>query len=93
MCARFSVNELLYADDTLLVEAESSTAQKFMEAVASAGKVYGLSINWAKVEALAVGCQCNLIAPNGEPVKTKQQIVYLGSVLSADGTSGSEIAA
>ena len=85
------VHEILYADDTLLIEADEATAQRFMEAVADAGAVYGLSLNWSKVEALPVGCDCRILAPDGSAVSTKQQMVYLGSVLSADGKSGSEI--
>lgn len=87
----FHVHELLYADDTLLIEAREEIVQQYMQCVADAGKVYGLSLNWTKVEMLAAGCDPLLHSPDGQNVARKDKIVYLGSVLSADGSSGSEM--
>ena len=85
------MHELLYADDTLLIETVSDVAQQFMQAVADAGKTYGLSLNFSKVEALPVGCDCSLLAPDGSQIKAKDQIIYLGNVLCADGSAASEV--
>ena len=85
------VHELLYADDTLLIEADEATLEKYMRCVTDCGNKYGLSLNWTKVEVLPVCCNCGLKSPSGETIKQQQRLVYLGSVLSADGTFGSEI--
>ena len=71
------VSELLYADDTLLVEAEAEVAQRYMESVIEAGRVHGLSLNWSKVEMMQVGCGGVVTDPEGKPLKLTQRICLL----------------
>ena len=85
------VRELLYADDTLLVGTDSDRIQEYMHFVAEQGSVYGLSFNWSKLEVMPLNCQCFIPTPDGQFVKQKQQVVYLGSVLCADGSAASEL--
>ena len=53
--------------------------------------VYGLSLNWEKTEVLPIGCDADMQGPNGEPIKNKTSLVYLGSVISASGSITSEV--
>lgn len=83
-------NELLYADDTLIVDVSNEAVTQYMECIASAGAEYGLSFNWSKLEALPVRCDAAISTPAGN-VKVKDSIVYLGGLLSNDGCVGSEL--
>jgi len=85
------VNELLYADDTLLIDVDSQAVEAYMHAVSRAGLVYGLSFNWAKLEALPINCACCIPDTEGKPLKQKDRIIYLGSLLCSDGTAGPEL--
>ena len=85
------VQELLYADDTLLVDVDSTCIQQYMKCVAEQGKVYGLVFNWGKLETLPLNCSCSIPTPEGGFVKQKERLVYLGSVLCADGSAASEL--
>ena len=40
-------NDLVHADDTLLIEVDAHHLQKYMECVAEAGARYGLKLNWS----------------------------------------------
>ena len=62
-----------------------------MTAIAAAGANYGLKFNWKKLEVLPVRCDASIATPDGGLVKQKDSIVYLGCVLSADGTVGPEL--
>ena len=84
------VNELMYADDTLILEGSSGNAELFMQMVAAAGSNYGLSFNWKKLEALAFNCQVSIPTPEG-PVKVKDKIIYLGSLLADDASIRGEL--
>eukprot|EP00933_Yihiella_yeosuensis_P047365 TRINITY_DN4317_c0_g4_i1.p1 TRINITY_DN4317_c0_g4~~TRINITY_DN4317_c0_g4_i1.p1 ORF type:complete len:298 (-),score=44.55 TRINITY_DN4317_c0_g4_i1:33-926(-) len=86
-----AVHELLYADDTLLIDSEPETIEFYMQHVASAGHTYGLSFNWKKLELLAIGCDPHLATPDGSWVKRRETMVYLGSLLASDAGSGSEL--
>ena len=52
--APFSIHDLIYADDTLLIDRSSEHVQKYMEAVICAGSKYGLEINWEKVNTFGI---------------------------------------
>ena len=52
----YTVHELLYADDTLLIGTESNQIQSYMNVVVDLGATYGLQLNWKKVELLAARC-------------------------------------
>ena len=50
------VYDLLYADDTLLIDDSSSRAQAYMEAIIEVGSEYGLEITWRKVDLSPIKC-------------------------------------
>ena len=85
------LSELVYADDTMLVGTSEEFLQKLMEGIGQAGRRYGLSFNWAKLEAMTVRIAARFTKPDGKEIKTKQSLLYLGSSLGADGRNGSEI--
>ena len=85
------VNDLIYADDTLILSLQPRQAESFMYRVLDAGRVYGLSLNWEKTEVLPIGCDAAIQGPNGEHIKNKTSLVYLGSVISASGSITSEV--
>ncbi len=84
-------DELLYADDTLLMDRSGGHAQAYMQCVHELGMEYGLSFNWGKLEVMTVGCADVIAKPDGSPVKHKQSMVYLGSLLSEDGYIDAEL--
>ena len=83
--------ELVYADDTLLIDVDDSMLQQFMDCIGQAGQEYGLSFNWSKLEALPIRTTAAIVKPDGTHVECKQAMVYLGSQLSADGRITSEL--
>eukprot|EP00959_Pyramimonas_sp_CCMP1952_P121138 2532707-Pyramimonas_sp.AAC.1 len=44
---------LLYADDTLLIGANESHLQELLDATASAGVQYGMSLHWSKFQLIS----------------------------------------
>ena len=85
------VDDLVYADDTLIVAGEPAKAELYMKAVEAAGANYGLECNWKKLEVLSIGCDPQLRRPDGVLIPQKQSLVYLGAVLSASGTIQAEL--
>ena len=73
-------NELVYADDTLLIEVSEHHIQAYMECIAEVGKEYGLSLNWSKLEQINVNCDHKtLYSPAGEEIDVKTPMKYLGA--------------
>ena len=87
---RLLVQELLYADDTLVVDAEIGVVKAYMDYINTAGEQYGLQFNWSKLEVLPARCSATLPMPDGKFVKQKESMKYLGSILAADGGISSE---
>ena len=75
---RHVTNELLYADDTLLIDSSSDVVEAFMHQISQAGQVYGLAFNWSKLEALPINNTCVIPGPDGNLLKQKDRIVYFG---------------
>ena len=82
---------ILYADDTLLVEAEKYYLQVFMECVMKLGYTYGLQLNWDKVECMPIQCECCLHNEFGNPITQKSVMKYLGSNIAANGVVSSDL--
>jgi hypothetical protein len=85
------VNDLLYADDTLIIDSNSVPAEQFMRCIGETGSQYGLTFNWRKLEAMPVRCDAHISKPDGTLVKQSQHMVYLGSILCSNGGIGSEL--
>ena len=85
------INELVYADDTLVVATGPCRAETHMRCSEAMGTNYGLRLNWKKCEVLLIRCEAYIPAPDGDLLTCKASISYLGSYLDASGTGGSEI--
>ena len=85
------IDELVYADDTMVVAFSASRAEVYMDCIAQAGGDYGLCFNWRKVEAMPIRCVFNVLKPDGHPVACKSSLVYLGSLLDNAGDIGPEL--
>ena len=85
------VNELVYADDTLVVATDPCRAETHMRCIEAMGMNYGFRLNWKKCEVLPIGCEAFIAAPDGSYLTCKSSISYLGSYLDATGAGGPEI--
>eukprot|EP00959_Pyramimonas_sp_CCMP1952_P176409 3686463-Pyramimonas_sp.AAC.1 len=85
------VRDLVYADDTLLIDSDSLVVQELMNCIEGCGAHYGLSFNWGKLELMKVRANGDIYNNAGEPIASKSSIIYLGTSLSADGRIGSEL--
>ena len=84
-------NELLYADDTLLIGAHGAAMQKYLECIMELGAEYGLELNWKKVELLRARCTDDITKADGQKLEPKTSVVYLGSSIAIDGNLDSEL--
>ena len=91
MIAPFLVHDLLYADDTLLLDIHATNVQKYMDVIIDVGGEYGLKINWKKVEVFGVRCNPDIFTSDDLHVQQKESIKYLGALISADGCIQSEL--
>ena len=85
------MNKIVYADVTLIIDADPHAAQAAMVSIGHIGAEYGVSFSWSKIEARPVWTHAVPRKPDGSVVKSKNATVYIGSVLSADGWLGSEL--
>ena len=90
-CSGLQVDELVYADDTLLVGIEQPHVAAYMEAIRAAGQNYGLAFNWRKLEVMPIRCEALFHQPDGTQIGEKDSLVYLGSLLDKAGNIGSEL--
>ena len=86
------VHELLYADDTLLMDASGGSVEQYMRCVEEVGAEFGLTFNFSKLESMPVRCADVVHSPGGGEIPTKSSMVYLGGLISNDGKIDSELA-
>eukprot|EP00973_Karenia_brevis_P040855 5653511-Karenia_brevis.AAC.1 len=85
-------NELVYADDTLLIGRSAQFLQKYMDCIAKIGRSYGLSLNWRKVEKMDVNVtEQPLYDDMGHQINVKTSLKYLGAQLAANGKLEGEV--
>ena len=85
------MNDLVYADDALVVAVEQERAELHMNCIARAGSNYALTFNWGQVELMPIRCQASILKPNRCEIPNKSSLVYFGSSLSASGDIISEV--
>ena len=51
------ISELMYADDTLILAVNNEDAEIYMQCIEQAGRMYGLQLNWNKLEVLPMRCE------------------------------------
>ena len=76
-----SFSELVYADDLWLIHRDISTAQFHADCIRRIGKEYGLELNDAKLEVLAINSEDSITDANGIRIEPKERILYLGVLL------------
>ena len=86
-----NVSEIMYADDTLIVDQDGDIAQIYMDIIARHGCHYGLQFKWDKLEYLCVRCTPALVKPDGSPIKHVTTMNYLGGLLSNDAKVTSDL--
>ena len=87
------LNELVYADDTLLMGTQTEYIQKYMQCIPAVGYEYGLSLTWKKVEQLNINCTgTQIIDEEGDAITVKLSLRYLVAILYSSGLVDSEIA-
>ena len=67
-----AMNELIYADDTLLIDSNDDTLQLFLDSIAHYGETYGLQLNWKKVELLPINSNPYILYGEGNPLEHKE---------------------
>ena len=90
-CERGELEDVLFADDTLLLGSHGPHVEEYMKTVERAGLEYGLQIHWGKVALVAVGRNVPVHTPEGKEIKSQESMVYLGSTLHTNGKFTSEI--
>ena len=90
-----NVNNIRYADDTVLVADSVEKLQRLVDGVSRASEEKGLKINREKTECMVVSklsetpaCSIHI---EQEPVSKVEQFQYLGSVITADARCSTEI--
>ena len=82
---------LLYADDTLLVGSDPSMLQHCMHIIANQGRKYGLKLNNSKLELMQIHGDATIRDSDGNAIKKKESIKYLGALLHKSGQITAEI--
>ena len=85
------IEELLYADDTLLIGRDVDATQEYMWKIAEEGRKYGMKLNWGKTEVMFINMCGQMHDPDGHPIKTTDNMKYLGAMLSTTGRCDVEI--
>ena len=90
-----NINNLRYADDTVLIAQSEETLQHILETVVEASENKGLALNISKTESMTVSKNpkaptCKLQS-HGVPVKQVDKFKYLGYLLTSDGKCITEI--
>ena len=88
--ARRNINNLRYADDTILMaESEKELKSLLMKVKEESGKV-GLKLNIQKTKIMASG-PITSWQIDGETMETVRDFIFLGSKITADGNCSHEI--
>lgn len=90
-----NVNNIRYADDTVLISETEIGLQQLLHKVVAESEKLGLSLNTKKTYTMAVSKKteppvCKITA-KGDEIKQTKNFNYLGSMLTSDGRSDQEI--
>ena len=88
---RINFNELLYADDTLLISKTTRGMNKFLHAIEEESAYYGLRLNQAKCNILAMNGNNQVRFKDGTLVKHTDEATYLGGILTKTVNISTEI--
>ena len=86
--------DLAYADDTVLMGQSAAVVERALHHVQNTAEQYNLKLNLAKCEYMSMNAISNNITfTDGTQVKRKQQVKYLGAILTADARSTPDVRA
>jgi len=83
-------NEVLYADDTLLLSSDAGNLQTLLDAVVEEGAKYGLELNWRKTYQMGVSVLPTMVGPGDKAIECKRGVIYLGGLIACDGRATAE---
>ena len=90
-----NINNLRYADGTLLLALEEQKLQNLLTPVNDKGKPYGMEINVKKIKSMVASKKQETpkvgISVDGIATEQVEKMVYLGSITTEDGKSEVEI--
>ena len=85
---------LRYADDTALIAENQKDLQNLLKVVKNESREKGLDLNSKKTEVMVISKkttpECNIFV-DGTKLKQKQSFKYLGTLITQDGRSHSEV--
>ena len=81
---------IVYADDTLVIESDELMVQELMDIIRVLVE-YGMNFNESKLEVLVVNYDGYIRTGTRSIIKEKNVMIYLGSLLSADGRMCAEL--
>ncbi|GFN76223.1 endonuclease-reverse transcriptase [Plakobranchus ocellatus] len=90
------INNLRYADDTVLIAENKEDLQKVIDIAATESKRMVLELNSKKTEVMVINRRPNLNADlfvDGTKLKQRDSFKYLGTIITQDGKSHTEIKA
>ena len=82
---------LLYADDTILVGNEAASVERLLVHIQNVGLRFGLQLHPDKLQLLQIGPQTVIHRPDGSVVIPRDSMVYLGTLVTSDGTGSKEL--
>ena len=88
--ARRNINNLRYADDTILMAESEEDLKSLLMKVKEESEKVGLKLNIQKMKIMASG-PITSQEIDGETVKTVSDFIFLGSKITADGDCSHEI--
>jgi len=89
--ARSNLEEVLFADDTLLIGRLGRHVEEYLAELEQRGMDYGLQVHWGKVHLVRVGATIGIKTPTGQNITAKDSMLYLGATIHADGKFGCEL--
>ena len=90
-----NINNLRYADDTVLLAEGPMFLQALLTAVNEKGKLYGMEMNIIKTKSMVISRKKPVpnisISVEGKPIQQVDRMVYLGYMATKDGKCDKEI--
>ena len=83
--------QLVYADDTLLMARTAADLQRWLDAMCRSASAVGLDIHWGKLQLLRVRCDGRVRTPTGRDIEATETLSYLGTTVCSDGRAGPEL--
>ena len=85
-------DEILYADDTILISTNSATINNYIKEIQLEGLKICLKLNYKKCEVITMGTHiANIKCYDGHPMQTKYSAKHLGAMVNDQGNPNEEL--